>query len=218
MNRRFWRSLKIVTAVHISVVVLLLVGGMWQGCMRKKQPLVLPVALRIEVPAAILEVESPVLAPRPAPTPEPKPRPRAKPKIDVSKKKITRSPKVAKKRLSPEQLRKLEELIAAGAKMSATEVMPVDEEICLLRIKNALYNAWERRPSKTDVGESVTQVEIRFRKGGVVVGRTLSLSSGSRTMDASVMKAAGLVNKIEGLSREFLRRHNHRITVAFKVE
>lgn len=83
-------------------------------------------------------------------------------------------------------------------------------------LKDAFYDAWIQ-PSYADAGGAATTVAFQLVGDGLVTRMSLSKSSGNPVMDASVMQAVRSVNRVEGLSADFVRRHQE-IEIVFRVE
>jgi len=137
-----------------------------------------------------------------------------KPEITVNKKKVVRGekqPEVQPKKITEEQLKK-----ELSSDNSATSYTLSDEQKNMVRIRNALYLAWQQ-PSKEAVGDSHVTLQISFDSNGNISSRKLIGSSGNKILDDSVLYGASKVNSIPGLTKEFLKR-NSKVTILFRVE
>lgn len=163
--------------------------------------------------------------------PEIKPEPK-KPKFEKStkivQKKQENKPKEIIKNLPPNvktvkepkgpklTAEEIQKLLDLGAKPGETTSVPGKDEISLLAIKNALYNAWIRPSVEHYTGRPV-EIEITLGVSGAVLGYRVVQTSGSRVFDNSALDAAAAVRQIPGLSPEFLRSHR-KVTIAFQLE
>ncbi|MCK5849587.1 MAG: TonB family protein [Kiritimatiellae bacterium] len=224
MNRHFSNCFKVVATVHVTVAVVVLLASTWQGCVARKKDVVMPVAFVVETPVAAVVPPVNYTPPRKEPVAKPVPKPikkRKKPRrkkkpVKVSDKVVSRSVKKPQtKSLSKKDIRKM---LADGAKLGDKTSVPNDEGKCLGRIHNALYRAWVDRPSADGAEGAAPEVKFRFANNGRILSSELVKGSGNPLMDDSVMKAAKAVSRINGLSRDFLNRHRHVITVAFRLE
>jgi len=222
MDASFARNLKIVTGVHLALLVFLLGSGWFRGCERKNKDIIIPMELLVEVPPSdpgqktddmpmlIKEpVKKPVKDPVPIKKPEKKP-------VKISNK-VVSDPNLNKpvsKPLTPEEI---ERLLLKGAKPSdRTVIPPTDDGLHYALVRQAFHDAWIQ-PSLEEAGNAVVEVEIRFAGDGSVISARISKPSGSAVMDASVAKALSYVRRVSGLTQDFISRHD-RITINFKVE
>jgi hypothetical protein len=110
----------------------------------------------------------------------------------------------------------LDPLSGMAAPIGASNSVPMDErQRCLLLIKRALYDVWDR-PTLADAGRQPTLLEIRFDVSGRVFGAAVSQASGSEVMDRSVLLAAKRVTRVEGLTAVFLKEYP-KLTIEFTV-
>ena len=110
----------------------------------------------------------------------------------------------------------LDPLNGIKAPLGNSNSVPMDErQQCLLRIKRALYDAWEQ-PAMTEAGRPPVLLESRFDASGRVIGAALAQSSGSDIMDRSALQAARSVARVEGLTPGFLREYS-KVTIELKV-
>jgi len=217
--------------VHLVILVTALAVSGWRGCLQKRETRPMPIEFMVAAappPTAAEVVTPPPVPPPPEPPKAVKPpgkpeKPKETKKPKKKKKKIRVSDKVVqrpagpppKKTLSDDEIKKL---LARGARIGDRTTIPDDEARCLARIHDVLYTAWTDRPSAADVGDAVSKVEFGLTKDGGVKSRRMVQKSGNPTMDASVMKAAGSVVRISGLSPAFLDRHGYSVTVSFRLE
>jgi hypothetical protein len=217
-----------VTAGHVVLLTGLLLSSSFSGCLHRSDPII-PMLFTVEVPMD-----------RTAVTPQKKddPTPVAikDPVKETSKKDsavVTKAPAIQvssnrvvrvsggtrpKKSFSAAELKRIEELLAAGATPSDRTLIPGEEDMCLIRIKDTLYKAWQKRPSLDEVGRATAEVTIRFAPDGAIISRRFSGKSGKASLDDSVWEAAGVVTRVDGLTEAFLRQHGHEIIVAFRLE
>lgn len=218
MNKRFLHYLKIVTVTHVGVVLILVVFTGWRSTFRRKPDMIMPVEFMVEVPVPPSPIE-----PEPAPSHEqiPKEMPKQESKqerkktIVRSQKRVSRriDGKPPRKQLAPEEIKKF---LARGAIPGDHTSVLDDDWQYFEMVRQVLYNAWVQ-PSDEEVGDAVTEVSIRLQQDGQVIDRSLVRKSGNTVMDDSVIQAANSVQRIEGLSPAFLRKHKV-IIVSFRVE
>jgi outer membrane biosynthesis protein TonB len=107
-------------------------------------------------------------------------------------------------------------MFGVHAPLGQTDSVPMDErQQCLIRIKRALYDAWDQ-PALADSGTRPAELEARFDASGRMVSYRITQSSGSDTYDRSVLLAAKAVPRVEGLTARFLRDYP-KWTVEFKL-
>ena len=110
----------------------------------------------------------------------------------------------------------LDPLNGRQAPLGDSNSVPMDErQRCLLLIKRALYDVWDR-PTLADAGRQAALLEVRFDLSGRVVGAAIAQSSGSDSMDRSVLLAARGVTRVDGLTTGFLKEYS-KLTVEFTV-
>jgi TonB family protein len=115
--------------------------------------------------------------------------------------------------LSPEEIRGLLEM---GARPGDHTSIPGEEQMCLELIRRRLYDAWTQ-PSSAEAAGATAEVRLRLLPGGVLGERAMVRGSGNPAVDASVMEAVNAVRSVQGLTTEFLRRHET-VVIAFRVE
>jgi outer membrane biosynthesis protein TonB len=241
MTRRFWRTFKVVAAVHVVVVIVLVVAGGLRA-FRRDEEFVQPVEFLVEVPPSLVASPEESRVPGPVapeeigppsppseskpeetelpervkePEPKPKPKPGPKPPIERSATPVVRRPdgKPPVAPLSEDEIRKL---LDRGAKPSNRTVIPDDNNICFGLVRKAYYDAWIQ-PSRNEIGDASAEVLIRLGAGGTVVLQELKRPSGIAVLDSSVIAAAKQVRRIDGLTSDFISRHPT-VTVLFRLE
>jgi len=65
MSRRFWRTFRVVAAVHVAIVIALVVAGGVRSCARTRE-FVQPVEFLVEVPPSLIQHQEEVPEPEPA--------------------------------------------------------------------------------------------------------------------------------------------------------
>jgi len=225
MNSRFLHSLKIVTAIHIGVLLVLFVTTGWRSFYHKKSDDMVPVEFVVEVPDSdpILDFPEPaskdvlsiVEKHRPDDVPEQELKKIAKKPIVPSQKKIR---KPVEKKLPGKQLplEEIKKLLAQGATPGDHTSVPDEDSRYFEVVRRVLYEAWNQ-PSVEEVGDAVVEVSIRLQQDGQIVARNMVRASGNAVMDASVLQAVNSVQQISGLSAAFLRTHEE-ILVSFRIE
>ena len=217
MSEQFSKTFRVVTGVHV-------------GLFEPEPDTIIPVEFVVDVtppmpdvdellppvaepePEVLPEPDPPATIPEPDPAP-PKPKPRKK--IEVSKKRITRSnaPKTPKRnKLSEEEIRKL---LAAGAKAGDHTSIPDEDQRCFALIKNTLHAVWDQ-PKAEAVGDAEAGLRITLEPGGRIRSSKLHRKSGNPVLDASVQHVGDTVQRIHGLSADFIRRHPT-LTITFCV-
>ena len=74
----------------------------------------------------------------------------------------------------------------------------------LRRFENSIYGIWRYPAEAAKMGvEGITPVKITFNRRGEIVGRELLQSSGSRILDAEVLRTLDLVGPIGGFPRGY---------------
>lgn len=219
--RGLGHNLRIVTLVHVMIVLALGVVSGCQWLLRAKPETVIPVEFTVEVPrAAVLEPTpepAPVQEPEPVPTPEPappKPPPKRRRKIEVSRERVRHGDTSRKPSLTTEEI---EKLLAQGARPSDRTRIPPDEDARgFARVRAAFYQVWVQ-PSRTEVGGEAAEAVIVLGPNGRVISGRLSKSSGNAVLDNSVRRALNAVPRVTGLPSGFEQRHRE-ISIAFRVE
>ena len=238
MNQLRVRTFSNVAAAHIVGIVLLVLSTGFRAALSKRSEPV-PV-MEFVVNMAPDEPEPSPVAPfdfSPPPPPEPaardipeeQPKPRQKPPdarkpkpvkkpIVPSTRKITRRADGARrpeKRLSPEEVARL---LAMGARAGDHTVIPADEEVrCYTVIRQTFYDAWGQ-PSRDEVPPGATaEASIRVLWDGTVADRRVTRGSGNAVLDGSVQQALNSVRRIEGLTRDFVRKHDT-VAITFRLE
>ena len=222
-------NLRVVTAVHVVIVLgLALISGC-RMLFKPKPPLSIPIEFTVEVPAAPADAPDPVPAPVPVPPPvsdaialpqPPKTPPKAPPKtpprrkIETSQRRVTRHGETERQtKLSPEEI---ERLLAEGARPSDRTRIPDADARGFARVRAAFYDVWVQ-PSRAEVGGLTAEAAIVFGTGGRVISGRLSRPSGNAVLDNSVRRALNAVRQVTGLPSGFVERHKE-MSVAFRVE
>jgi protein TonB len=219
----FGYNLRIVTIVH--VVIVLALSGV-SGCrwlFRRKPKKVIPIEFTVEVPGEPAPEPAPAVEPEPVPAPPPpdpapvkKPPVKKKPrkKIETSQKRIRRPTGSDRKpTLSPEEI---EKLLAQGARPSDRTRIPDADARGFARVRSAFYEVWVQ-PSRAEVGGDTVEAIIVLAEGGRVISGRLSRPSGNAVLDNSVRRALNAVKRVTGLPSGFEKRHRE-ISIAFRVE
>jgi TonB family protein len=214
----FSYHLKRVLLAHIIIIVLLF--AYWGvsiliNKIKKKPPLAIPINFVVTPAQKNVEtVKKAIIPPVEDVSKVPPVKKTYKPEIKISKKKVVRGekkPEVQPKKITEEQLRK--ELASV---INTTSYTISDDQKNMVRIRNALYQAWQQ-PSKEAVGDDHVTLEISFDANGNIISRKLIRSSDNKILDESVLYGASKVNSIPGLTKEFLKR-NKKVTILFRVE
>lgn len=217
----FKKNLKIVTVVHVVILLALCFPGIWCIKARRKKEIVIPLEFLVAVssdPAPVIEASVIPKKQPPKPTPVPKkenrtPAPKKQPPKPRPKPSSQRSSTPPQKLLTPEEI---EKLLLRGAKPSDRNVIPDDETINYTLIHGAFYDAWIQ-PSKAEAGNASVNVAIVLGGGGTVVSGRITKFSGVPALDASVQQVLGAVKRIDGLSAAFISA-NREVDITFRVE
>jgi TonB family protein len=223
--RGFGHNLRIVTIVHIVIVLGLsaISGCRWLFKPKAKQ--VIPIEFTVEVPGEAAPEPAPIVEPAPPPPPDPVPTPRPqdpppvkKPprrrKIETNQKRIRRQAGSDRKpTLSPEEI---ERLLAQGARPSDRTRIPDADARGFARVRAAFYEVWVQ-PSRAEVGGVTVEAIIVLGTGGRVISGRISKPSGNAVLDNSVRRALNAVKQVSGLPSGFEKRHRE-ISIAFRVQ
>jgi protein TonB len=218
----FW-----VTGVHVVVVVAAVGVGLFRGCLiqpSEPKQLVSFVELVEPEPAPVQAPSEPEPAPEPPPPepppPEPPPKPKPVPKkIEVSKKRVKRTPTEAppppQKRLTAEEIRK--NLALENSKpRPRTEQDDRAFDLYYAMVRRVMYGAW-REPSEASVPPgSTAKVAMVVQRDGAVSKVYLARSSGNAVLDASALTAVRSVPKLAPLPEQY-RGRSKEITIDFRL-
>ncbi|MFO7871031.1 MAG: TonB C-terminal domain-containing protein [Kiritimatiellia bacterium] len=210
MNPRFVHYLKIVALVHIALVAVWIGFTVARGFLTGKNETVIPVEFVVESPA----LHQPATQPpeiKPPQSPEPRPPER---KIEVSQKTVVRRSEETTEPKIPDA-EEIKRILSNKEPRTVSPTVSSEHSRCMALIKQTLRSAWAQ-PSAGAAGDSVVQAKIKLDHSGKIVERSLTARSGNPVMDESVMEALQAVDRIKGLSREFLR-NNRSIPVSFRV-
>ena len=215
MNRTFKRAFVATALLHGLVVLAVAVFPAWRGCAEPEAVAYLPIDLVVEAgPAPEPEAAPPEPEPAPPEPAPPEPAPEPRRRIERSTKRVTRnvgrSPAPPRRTMSAEQIR---ELLARGVKIRSG-VPPSDDALYLKIIEQTMYRAWNQPTSLPPHLRATAALD--FAPDGRIRGRELRRSSGDDRMDASVMEALRSVDRIPGLSPEFLRTRGT-VTITFEL-
>lgn len=224
MKRPFYRCVVLVTGVHVFAIMVLVVFSAIPSRFQQKEETFVAVEfmvdtsqLELETPAELIQKSAPPEPDEPVvevPTPQEKKKER--PKVEVNHNKIRRSDasKVNENRFTEDEILKLlNQGAIAGDRNTAA---PDADQRFIAIIKGVMDQAWAQ-PGREAVGDSKTTVRIRFDSRGRIIERAIVSRSGNDMMDASVLEALNHVQKIDGLSPDFISRRNP-VTIAFQVE
>jgi TonB family protein len=219
----FLRNRKKKTEIPIEFTVAIPEEYVGEECPKpepvKDEPVVKDDPIPVPVPDKPIEKKKPEEPPKPPKKKIEKTTKIIERKEPPKKKEIVKLPpniktvKVTGPKLTPEEIRKM---LERGATPSDRTSIPGDEAICLLAIKNTLYQAW-RMPSAENKTRIPAEIEITLGSTGAVLGYRLTRSSGNRVLDNSALDAAAAVPRFGSLSPEFLRSHR-KVTIDFELE
>ncbi len=239
---RFRRGLKISTAVHVAVLVLLAAWPLLNRWVHPPKPPELITFVELmagdpapPAPAPVVPQPKPEPKPKPEPEPEPKPEPVPepkpivetppkpdKPKIKVNTNRIVRKtdvvpPKPVKPTLTKAQI---EQALNQSVRFTSVGGTPGGSTSALAayfaQVREAMYAVW-RQPSGAGASGIRTQVRVKVVRGGGVVSRQLVSGSGSAVMDASVMNAVQSVSRLPPLPAD-ISGDDLEIVVEFVLE
>jgi TonB family protein len=223
--RGFGHNLRIVTIVHIVIVLGLSVMSGCRWLFKPKAKQVIPIEFTVEVPGEAAPESAPVVAPEPPPPRDPVPTPRPadpppvkKPpqreKIETSQTRIKRhSGSDRKPTLSPEEIQRL---LDDGARPSDRTRIPDADARGFARVRAAFYKVWVQ-PSRAEGGGVTVEAIIVLGPGGRVISGRISRPSGNAVLDNSVRRALNALKQVSGLPSGFEKRHRE-ISIAFRVE
>ncbi len=238
MGRGFYRKSFVVAVVlHATAIGLAVVFALVQGCRYRRRP-VETIEFTIAVadsettpeapvpeappepppPPSTPPVPTPPKPPEPKPEP-PKPEPPKPPKRTIQTgRRVVRRPRtpqpVKPTTLSDEEIKKW---LSQRVRVGATDSLPDNEQARNFSlIRNALYDAWQQPPA-SEAGRRPAVVEFSLGPGGVLSNPRVATSSGSVSMDASVLAAVRRVGRVQGLASRFLQAFP-RLSVEFKIE
>ena len=120
------------------------------------------------------------------------------------------------KHKNPLSKAEIQKLLDMGAKAGDYTSVPDEDARCLSVIKNTLHTVWDQ-PAAEDVGDAVAVLQIKLSAGGNVSGGRLHRKSGNAALDSSVLRIAGNIRRIHGLTPDFIRRHPS-VTISFSVD
>jgi hypothetical protein len=225
-NVPFYGNLGVVTVAHFVALALLLSGSFLGGLIAAKPEVFIPVDLQFVAPPAMVREAGKSLAEEPKVTPTGiavgkttvKNQKRESGAKKGSTNKYSRvfanAPKGRQPPLSAEMI---EKMILAGARPGEINVLPPDDDTLeKMIVQKRFDDAWIQ-PSKADAGNAVAEAVIRLEADGSVSLRTITRRTGIPAMDDSITQALNAVERIDGLSAEFLARARA-ITIVFKVE
>jgi len=237
MGRRFSKTFKVVAIVHAVLLLLIFSRSGIVRLLESEPELVIPVEFVVDVspampdvgdvlpdipepepiPETIPEPPAPIPEPDPAPNTEPpKPKPPKRKKIKVSNKRITRSSNSNRPKQTRLSAAEIKKLLAQGARPGDYTSVPDENARCLAMIKKTLDAVWDQ-PSAEAAGDSVAVLQIKLSGNGRVSGGKLTRKSGNAALDNSVLRIAGNVRRIPGLTPNFIRRHPS-VTISFTVD
>ncbi|MBL7076511.1 MAG: TonB family protein [Kiritimatiellae bacterium] len=220
----FGHNLRIVTVVHIIIVIGLSVMSGCRWLFRPKPKEVIPIEFTVEVAGELAQEPAPVVEPDPPPAPTPAPVPAPRPpdpppkkpprkKIETSQKRVRRGGSDRKPTLSAEEIQKL---LDQGARPSDRTRIPDADARGFARVRAAFYEVWVQ-PSRAEVGGEAVETIIVLGTGGKVISGRISRPSGNAVLDNSVRRALNAVKQVTGLPSGFEKRHRE-ISIAFRVE
>ncbi len=223
--RGFGHSLRIVTIVHVVIVVGLSVMSGCRWLLKPKAKQLIPIEFTVEVPGEPAPEPSPIVEPEPPPPRDPLPAPRApepppakepsrRKEIETSRKRVRRQTgSDPKPTLTPEEI---ERLLAQGARPSDSTRIPDADARGFARVRAAFYEVWIQ-PSRAEAGGVTAEAIIVLGTEGRVISGRLARPSGNAVLDNSVRRALNAVKQVSGLPSGFEERHRE-VSIAFRVE
>ena len=231
MSRQFSRTLKFVVIVHAVLFLLLFSRSGIARLLEPKPELIIPVEFVVDVSPAMPDISDvlpdipepepiPESIPEPIPEPQavpeprpdpPKPKPPKRKKIEISRKRVNRGSK--QKRLSEAEIKKLLDM---GALAGDHTSIPDEDSRCMAIIKRKLDSVWDQ-PSAEAAGDSIAVLQLKFTGDGRISSGKLYRKSGNIVLDSSVSSIVGNVQRIHGLTPNFIRRHPS-VTISFSVD
>lgn len=221
----FWHTMGSSAAVHGTLLVVLLVVSLFQGCMQTRRPRELVTYVDMSAgPPPPLITEAPI---PPPPVPEP-PKPKddipenlaeQKPKrntVQVQTNKVVRRTEKLQPKL-PNQ-KDIRRLLGQGPKLSG---LPSSGDVTVPQwylddVRLTMYEAWAQPSGLVASGLSVN-AEIRVLKNGQITDRRMLSTSGNDVMDRSVRDAMNAVDRLKPLPPEVPGKYID-IPILFKLE
>lgn len=171
----------------------------------------LPQAARRAAPSAALPEKAPQQPPAPAPDSAARVR---TPRDELFRKKTPdKTPELANLYPSAARLAKLEETYRKkyGPEVADGETRFLNADDIqfgsfLRRFENSVYGVWRYPSEAAMMGiEGITPVKITFNRQGKIVGREVLQSSGSRILDAEVLRTLDKVGPIGGFPKGYAK-------------
>ena len=241
MNARFLRTLQVVTSLHVAILVVLLCIPFFNRLsFWRRTPTIIPVDLTVVVPdsgssgSSTKDINAIIIQHKRDMAAIEREEKRRQKKLEEQRERERKEREEAQKReakvkgpylgppsknatdkpLSEAEIRRL---LAQGYRPGdKNSIAPDEESRCFSLIKRALYDAWVP-PGYDEVGGATAEVELRMQKDGSIFGRRMVRKSGNDVLDTSVMQAADVVKRVDGLTPAFLVK-NEEVTIEFKVE
>ncbi len=223
MGSNFLRCFGIVAAVHAGIVLVMLAFGAIKGLFKDKSPDSVPITFMqapavAEEPAHFVESE-----PEPAGETEPEPPPQKDPEpVETQPKRtpVEVSDRIVERALEQQQTPRItEDRIREALSEGVSQTRPVTDDRDRLYqelIRRRFHEAWAQ-PGAEETEGLIVKARISLGAGGRVTAARLVNGSGNPAMDRSVSDALESVDRIEGLSEEFVER-NKNVTIAFEVQ
>lgn len=214
MTNRFTHYLKLVVGIHIAILLFLVFNhylAKWEKPPPK--PKIMSVTLAPTIPYHAKSVPTPA-----PPTSEPKiAEPLPKKKIEVSKKRVKRTPSKPAPEPSGLTREEIKKVLAARANVdeNSASVQSDFPTWYYLLVHDAMHRAWKQPAGLSGLGVSA-QALIRVQRDGSISRRTLIKSSRNRIMDDSVMQAVQSVSRLKALPAQYKGAYKD-ITVNFQA-
>ena len=199
-----------VTMAHLLIVVAVVMAHYIHGCRAEAPAHALPVSIVVASaapppPPAFEELVRPREEARPPALPQPERTP-----IEVSRDLITRDTTTAEPLPRVPSSREVRRALAEGVEPREQE----DDDRYYQIVREALYSRWQMAAGTAPPGTKA-HVRIRLGSGGRITQFQLTRASGYDAMDRSVQDAVASVDRIAGLSEDFISR-NAGIVVVFE--
>lgn len=204
-----------VTMAHLLIVVAVVMAHYIRGCRAEAPAQALPVSIVVASaapppPPAFEELVRPREEARPPALPQPERTP-----IEVSRDLITRATTAAEPLPRVPSSREVRRALAEG--VEPREPAPreqEDDDRYYQIVRETLYSRWQMAAGTAPPGTKA-HVRIRLGSGGRITLFQLTRASGYDAMDRSVQDAVASVDRIAGLSEDFISR-NAGIVVVFE--
>ncbi len=223
MGSKFFRYFRIVAAVHVGIVLVMLGIAAIKGLLKDESPDYIPITF-MQAPA-VADETPPSVEPEAVDTPEPEPEPPPQRDPEPVEAQSNRTPVETSDRIVERHVerRRTPRITEDRIREALSEGIPQTRPVTADRerfykeiIRRRFHEAWVQ-PSAEGAEGLIVKARISLGPGGRVTAANLLNRSGNPAMDGSVSDALESVDRIDGLSEEFVKRNNN-VTIAFEVQ